>query len=166
MSASGPLLLEHTMPTIRPATPDDIPDLIALIAALARHHDDEASVTTATLTRDAFGANRFLHILIAESAGQPVGYAALLSLARLQYGQRGMDLHHLFVTDRCRGQGIGKQLLQAALNFSRDLDASYVVVGTHPENRKAQDFYLKCGFVGRNHAVPGFSYDLTKDGVM
>lgn len=153
------------MPTIRPAIPGDIPDLIAMIAALARHHDDAASVTRETLFRDAFGASRFLHILIADGGTGPVGYAALLSLAQLHYGRRGMDLHHLFVTDLCRGQGIGRQLLQAALGFARDLDASYVTVGTHPDNRKAQDFYLKCGFAGLNLAVPRFSYDLTRDGV-
>ena len=75
-----------------------------------------------------------------------MAYAALLPLARLGYGQRGMDLHHLFVAAPHRQQGIGTALLRGAEDLAQSLGCSYLIIGTHPENRAAQDYYQKLGY--------------------
>jgi len=131
---------------IRPATRADLPRLCEMVHALAAYHGDGAQATEATLARDLFGAAPWLHALVYEVSGRLQGYAALTQLARLQYGQRGMDLHHLFVHADYRGDGIGKALLAASLDFARGKKASYVTVSTLPGNDIAQAFYLAQGF--------------------
>jgi GNAT superfamily N-acetyltransferase len=132
--------------TIRPAAPPDLPALLALIEAMTRHHDDEPGVTAAGLARDFFGPEPWFRGLVAAQAGQLIGYAALLPLARLGYGQRGLDLHHLFVAQGQRGRGIGTALIAASLDLARDLECDYMIIGTHPENFAAQGFYQSLGF--------------------
>ena len=130
---------------IRPAVPSDLDRLLILAQALTRHHNDEPVLTRATLARDVFGPSPWFRVLVAEAAGVQ-GYAALLPLARLGHGQRGLDLHHLFVAETHRNQGLGTALVRACLGLARDLDCTYVIVGAHPANLAAQDYYRKLGF--------------------
>ncbi|MDB5660302.1 MAG: hypothetical protein JWS10_2917 [Cypionkella sp.] len=131
---------------IRAATPADLPQLCTMVHALADYHGDTATATVADLRRDLFGATPWLHALVFAEPRRLLGYAALTQLARVQYGQRGMDLHHLYVCTDYRGDGIGKALLAATLDYARHNNASYVTVTTLPGNAIAQAFYLAQGF--------------------
>lgn len=128
--------------TIRPALPSDLSAIMIMVEALTRHHNDVPRLTLETLERDLFGAVTWFHVLVAECRGDLVGYAALLPLARLGHGERGMDLHHLFVTKPARHLGTGTLLVRAAEQMARECGCSYVIIGTHPENAAAQDFYV------------------------
>lgn len=130
---------------IRPAVPADLSELVTLISALAAHHKDASSVTAATLTRDLFGPHPWLQMLVSNDHGLQ-GYLALTQLARLQWGQRGMDVHHLFVAPHQRGKGIGRALIAAAIATARAQDCSYLTVSALPTNAAAQNFYTKLGF--------------------
>ncbi|MES2434781.1 MAG: GNAT family N-acetyltransferase [Pseudomonadota bacterium] len=131
---------------IRAATQADLPQLCKMVHALAAYHGDTATATVANLHRDLFGSAPWLHALVYAERSGLLGYAALTQLARVQYGQRGMDLHHLYVCPDYRGDGIGKALLAASLNYARSQNASYVTVSTLPGNTIAQAFYLAQGF--------------------
>jgi GNAT superfamily N-acetyltransferase len=98
------------------------------------------------VARDFFGEPPWFHGLVAEAGGALIGYAALLPLARLGYGERGMDLHHLFVVEAARRSGIGTALLQAAEGLARDFGCSYLIIGTHPGNWAAQEYYQRLGY--------------------
>lgn len=143
---------------IRPAAPTDLLQLCKMVHALAAHHGDTATATVANLKRDLFGPAPWLHALVFEDRRRLLGYAALTQLARVQYGQRGMDLHHLYVRSDARGDGIGKALLAASLDYARSKMASYVTVSALPGNDIAQAFYLAQGF----HPAPvtGLRYAL------
>lgn len=146
---------------IRPATPADLPQVCKMVHALAEYHGDTATATVAQLQRDLFGAAPWLHALVYQADRRLLGYAALTQLARVQHGQRGMDLHHLFVREDARGDGIGKALLAASLDYARSKTASYVTVSALPGNDIAQAFYLAQGF----HPAPvtGLRYAFNLD---
>lgn len=143
----------------RTAQPDDIPALLDGIAQLAAHHGDQACATPESLTRDLFGPCPWLHALIAETPTGIAGYAILLPLAQVQFGKRGMDLHHLFIWPAHRRSGTGKKLLAAAQTHARALGCTYLTVGTHPDNHEAEAYYLHNGFARRN-ATPRFAMPL------
>lgn len=146
---------------LRPAEPGDLAALLPLVQALARHHGDEPLVTATSLFRDLFTEPRWMQGLVAEMDGQLIGYAALLPLARLHLGQRGMALHHLFVAEGARGKGVGTALLGEVLTHAKALGCSYLTVGTHPDNKAAQDYYQKQGFFASPPAPDRFAFDLS-----
>ena len=146
---------------IRPAVPGDIAALLPLVQGLAAHHADTLQANAATLFRDLFGTPPWMQALVADEIGTLAGYAALLPLARLQRGERGMDLHHLFVAEPFRGQGLGRALVQAALTHAKALDCCYLTVSAHAENAAARAYYPKLGFHAAPHAGVRFAYDLS-----
>jgi len=96
--------------TIRPALRDDATALVERVGALAAHHGDTPSLTPTHLLRDAFGKRPWVHVLVAGHTHGLVGYAALFGVAQLQFGVRGMDLHHLFVRPHVRHAGLGRRV--------------------------------------------------------
>ena len=72
-------------------------------------------------------------------------YAALLPLAKIVDGIRGIDINHMYVAEGLRGRGVGRQLVDAAANVGRALGCTYLFIGTAPDNIAAQDA-LACGF--------------------
>ena len=126
---------------IRPATPDDLDRLLAMVHALAAHHGDPAACTRAALERDLFGPDAFLTVLIAEG-----GYTALYPMVSLHWGVRGMEIHHLYVDPARRGSGLGKALVEAAIARTQAEGGRFLALGTHPGNDKARCFYAALGF--------------------
>lgn len=148
-------------PKIRPALPGDLGAVTQMIAALADHHGDTADITPTTLSRDVFGTPGWLTLLVAEAAdGTLVGYAALQPKYRLQFGQRGLDLHHLFVHADWRGQGLGKRLIDASLTQARNLGCKALTVGTDPDNHAAQTIYKHLGFAHIPQSDNRFAYTI------
>ncbi len=131
---------------VRPVRREDLVQLLQLVQGLARHHGDTPKASVDSLEADLFGPGPWLHVLVADEAGVLQGYVALLRLARFQYGQRGIDLHHLFVAEGQRGRGIGGALVTAALALGAELGATYATVTATPDNRAAQGFYASLGF--------------------
>lgn len=143
-------------PITRIATTDDLPAILPMVHALAAHHDDTATLTLETLMRDTKGPAPWFTIILAEMDGTPVGYAALCPLGQLQFGLRGMDMHHLFVAQGCRGMGIARALVDASRDHARGRGCDYMMVGTHPDNHAAQELYTAMGFERRSDSGPRF----------
>jgi|TARA_B110000908_G_C10167704_1_gene409253 GNAT superfamily N-acetyltransferase len=140
------------MPLIRPIDETDLEDVLEMIHGLAVHHCDVAPVTVEDLRRDALGPALWVQILVAPA----MGYAALTPLAQMQFAVRGMDMHHLFVREVVRGQGVGRALIDASLAWAKSQGARYLNVGTHPDDTAAQDVYLAAGFEALDAAGPRF----------
>ncbi len=124
-----------------------------MIRDLAAHHGDEMPLTLDQLDQEGRDWHR---ILVARADDNVVGYASLLPLGQLQFGVRGMDLHHLFVASEHRGEGIGSALIAASIGLSRALSCQYLTVGTHPDNKVAAQIYLKAGFDPLPNSGPRF----------
>jgi len=132
--------------TIRPVAPGDLPALAALVAALGADHGDTVAPDAGALARDVLGPAPWLRVLVAEAGGTLAGYAALCPRAQLQFGLRGIDIHHLYVAPDARGWGLGRRLIDACLDLADSLGCGYVTVDAALDNRAAQAVYAACGF--------------------
>ena len=141
-----PSIPDHAETIVRLALPHDLPDVVTMIHALAAHHGDTALVTLQDLTRDVCGPQPWMHLLVVARGQALLGYAALIPLAQLQFGVRGMDMHHLFVRAQDRDKGCGKMMIQACIDHAKANGCRYLSVGTAPENVTAQNIYRAVGF--------------------
>jgi len=142
-------LLRPPVITIRTAQPRDLPELNEMIGLLAAHHGDPSATTPEQLERDLFGPMPWITALVAEDGSGLMGYAILVPLYRAQEGQRGMDLHHLFVRDGHRGHGIGQHLVDRARDVARKAGCGYLSVSAATGNVQAHRFYENMDFKPR-----------------
>ena len=98
---------------IRPATPDDIPEILAFIRELAEYEraPEQAVATREDLMRDGWGKEPKFRVVIADWQGKPAGFALFFYNYSTWQGRAGLYLEDLFVRPALRGKGIGKALL-------------------------------------------------------
>lgn len=108
---------------VRPARPEDVPTIAALIHALAAYEklSDACHAEEAALRQHLFGKRPYVEALIAESGGAPAGFALFFHNYSTFLTKPGIYLEDLFVKPEARGLGIGKALLArlAALALER-----------------------------------------------
>lgn len=109
--------------TIRFASPDDVPTILAFIKGLAAFENelDAVKTTQADLRRDGFGPRPKFEVLIAELDAEPVGFALFFLTYSTWEGQPSLYLEDLFVVESARKHGVGRQLMAqlAALAVER-----------------------------------------------
>jgi GNAT superfamily N-acetyltransferase len=99
--------------TIRPAREDDVPVILDLIRGLAEYERmaDQVVATEAGLHAALFGPRPAAEVVLAEEAGQPIGFALFFHNFSTFLGRPGLYLEDLFVRPDWRGRGIGRALL-------------------------------------------------------
>lgn len=150
------LPLPTSFGVIRHAHPADSHRIVQMTGQLAAHHGDTPTMTHEDLLRDLFSEKPWISVVVAEMGGQLIGYAAMCGLIKLQFGERGMDMHHLFIDSAFRGQGVGHSLVEACKIAAVTLSCRYLAVGTHPNNHEAQAFYRALGFERKDAHPPRF----------
>ncbi|MFE6689594.1 GNAT family N-acetyltransferase [Streptomyces sp. NPDC057743] len=100
---------------IRAATPDDVPVILAMIGELAAYErtPEAAQATEPQLKEALFGPQPAAFALLAEDAGEPVGFALWFRNFSTWTGTHGVYLEDLYVRPEARGGGHGKALLAA-----------------------------------------------------
>lgn len=133
--------------TIRMATPDDVPQILAFIRALADYErePDAAVATEADLLRDGFGPNPFYFCLIADHNSRPAGFALYFFNYSTWLGRPGLYLEDLFVLPEFRGLGIGKALLQRIAAIAVENRCPRLQWEVLDWNTPAIDFYTAMG---------------------
>jgi GNAT superfamily N-acetyltransferase len=133
--------------TIRPATPADIPQILAFIRALATYErePDAVTATEADLLSHGFGPNPFYFCLIAESDGAPAGFALYFFNYSTWLGRPGLYLEDLFVLPEFRGHGIGKALLQRVAAIAVEKGCPRLQWEVLDWNTPAIEFYQAMG---------------------
>lgn len=147
----------------RPARPDDIPHLCEMITALAAFHGDTARISPEKLQQNLFTTPPWISVIVAQDEIALLGYAALYPQFQLQFATRSMDMHHLFVAPSHRGQGVGKALINAAIDHAKSNGCTSLCVGTHPDNIAAQNLYLLRGFGRITHNSPRFRLQISPE---
>lgn len=135
------------MHTIRPATPEDIPLILAFIRELALYErePDAVETTEIDLLRDGFGPTPYFHCLIAEEDGKPAGFALYFHNYSTWKGRPGIHLEDLFVRPEFRGKGIGKDLLCKVAAVALELGCGRMQWDVLDWNQPAIDFYASLG---------------------
>ena len=133
--------------TIRPATPDDVPQILDFIRALAAYEREPEAVTATEvdLMRHGFGPNPFFFCLIAEQDGIPAGFALYFFNYSTWLGRPGLYLEDLFVLPEFRGLGIGKALLQKVAAIAVEKGCPRLQWEVLDWNTPAIDFYQAMG---------------------
>jgi GNAT superfamily N-acetyltransferase len=144
---------------IRPATPADIPEILAFIRELADYEREPASAraTEADLLRDGFGPTPRFHALIAECSERtsenverttalvPAGLALYFHNYSTWRGHAGIYLEDLFVRPQYRGRGTGKALLAAVAAIAVAEGCPRFEWAVLDWNTPAIDFYRSLG---------------------
>ena len=79
--------------------------------------------------------------LVAETDGKVVGYAGAWIILDESH------ITNIAVLEAYRGQGIGKRLTQALLQYLSNLGASYATLEVRVSNERAQNLYKGLGFI-------------------
>jgi GNAT superfamily N-acetyltransferase len=140
---------------IREARREDAGTIVALIEELAAFEklSHEAKASHEDILRDGFGERPYFECLLAERAGEAIGFALYFSNYSTFEGRPGLFLEDLFVSERARGLGIGRMLLTrlAAITVERGwrrLDLQ--VLHWNP----ARDFYHRLGIQHNEQWLP------------
>jgi ribosomal protein S18 acetylase RimI-like enzyme len=92
-------------------------------------------------------------VLIAEADGHAVGYAMLVHGEPYDDAVRAIVTHRpttelskIYVLPDAHGVGVARDLMAAAIDAAREIEAAGIWLGTNQRNERAQRFYLKSGF--------------------
>ena len=84
--------------------------------------------------------------VVAEMDGEVVGFASFAQF-RGGPGYRHSAELTIILSDRARGQGVGRRLIVALEQIGRAQDIHILVAGVSAENTGAVEFHRACGFV-------------------
>lgn len=130
--------------TIRRAVKEDCPRLMELINELALYEKapDEVTATVEHLAESGFGAKPVWWAFVAEADGKVEGFAMYYIRYSTWKGQR-MYLEDLLVTEKMRGQGLGKQLFDRLIIEAKEKKFNGIVWQVLDWNTPAINFYEK-----------------------
>jgi GNAT superfamily N-acetyltransferase len=132
---------------IRPAAPADVPTIARLIRELAEYERLSHAVVLDEdrLAGHLFGPRPYCEVLIAEEAGEAVGFALFFHNYSTFLGLPGIYLEDLFVRPEHRGSGHGKALLTALARLAVERGCGRLEWAVLNWNEPAIGFYLALG---------------------
>ena len=135
--------------TIRSATADDVPLVLAFIRDLATYEKLLADVvaTEDSLRRTLFGPQPAAQVVIAEVDGRPAGFALYFFNYSTFLAQPGLYLEDLFVKPELRGHGVGKALLLRLARIANERGCGRMEWAVLDWNEPAKGFYRSLGAV-------------------
>ncbi len=133
---------------IRQATAADASTIVHFVRELAKFEREPLSsvkLDEQTVLEQAFGDTQRFEVLIAEAGGQPVGMALFFENYSTWAARPGIWIEELFVEEDFRGQGLGRQLVEAVVDIARSRGCGRVELAVLDWN-PATDFYRHHGF--------------------
>ncbi len=132
---------------LRFAEPADYSVLFKLIQGLADYEKLSHAITgnALALKEHLFGSRRYIEAILAESAGQAVGFALFFHNYSTFLTKPGIYLEDLFVLPEYRRQGIGKALITKVAQIAVERDCGRLEWSVLDWNESAQEFYRSMG---------------------
>ncbi len=133
--------------SIRAAELRDVTAIVSLIRELAEfeHLTHLLQVTPEKLRPHLFGERAVVEALVAESAGEVVGFALFFTNFSTFLAQPGLYLEDLYVQPRQRGRGVGEALLSRVGRIAVERDYGRFEWSVLDWNANAIRFYEKMG---------------------
>jgi ribosomal protein S18 acetylase RimI-like enzyme len=130
---------------VRLATPEDAADVARLIAAFrdwqGRAEPSDASIEASVRRLIADPNTEYLL-----GGDPPTGVLQLRFRHAVWTGADDAHLEDLFVTAGARGSGVGRELVEAALERARERGAARILLDTNESNAAALRLYRSVGF--------------------
>lgn len=132
---------------IEPATPRDVPLILALIGELAEYERlaQEVVATESALYDALFRNPPAAEAVLAYVEGEPVGFAVWFHTFSTFLAQRGLYLEDLFVRPAWRGRGVGRALLGHVARVAVERQCGRVEWSVLDWNEPAIRFYRSIG---------------------
>lgn len=134
---------------IRFATATDAATILAFIEELAEYErlSHEVVADENQIRTTLFGAKPAAEVLIAELAGEAVGFALFFQSYSTFLGKPGLYLEDLFVRPAVRGKGVGGALMSALARIATQRDYGRFEWSVLDWNAPALRFYESLGAV-------------------
>jgi GNAT superfamily N-acetyltransferase len=131
---------------IRKGTPQDMPDVLALITELAvfEKEPDAVVISTEDLLRDGFSENPLFHTFVAEVNEEIIG-VALYYYRFSTWKGKTIHLEDLIVKENNRGTGAGFALYSEIIKQGKKDNVRRIEWNVLDWNTPAIDFYEKSG---------------------
>lgn len=141
---------------VRVAQPHEAEEVAALLVAFRDHLGYSRPSDNAVLAGvERLMDDHWTDFLLAEHDGAPAGVCQL----RFRWGiwLAGTDclLEDLYVAEVARGTGVGRALVEAALERARERGARRVELDTNEANEAGLALYRSFGFVNENASYDG-----------
>jgi GNAT superfamily N-acetyltransferase len=132
---------------IRPARPEDIPQILAMLRESAADQDepDAVIVSEAELREDLFGATPCVHVLVAESGGACAGLALYFFNYSTWISRLGLYLEDLYVRPEHRGSGLARRIMIELARIAIGAGCGRLHWTVLRSNDRAIRFYKKIG---------------------
>jgi GNAT superfamily N-acetyltransferase len=138
--------------TIREIKLADLPAVLALYAQLGEDDGRVLSVKEAEQIYRRMGNYPDYRVYLAEQNSLALGTFALLIMDNLGHlGARSAILEDVVVDSSCRGQGIGKQMMDFARRLCLDKGCYKMTFSSNRKREAAHRFYQSLGF--RQHGI-------------
>lgn len=142
--------MTRTAPHVRDARPDDADALLALWAEGLRrletglHRGDARAEAERAIVRVAADPDQ--RFVVGEVSGAVVGAAHLVRRPVSPLStDAAVHIQHLQVLESVRQQGVGTALVDAAVAWAEERDASHVVAAANAQSRAANRFMARLG---------------------
>lgn len=143
---------------IRKANTKDLPFIVKLLAndplGKNREHYQEPLPESYRIAFSEIDGDKNNFLIVAEEQGEIIGTLQLTFITYLTYqgGKRAM-IEGVRIDESYRGKGLGKKLLEWAIEKSRDEGCHLVQLTTDKARPEALEFYNKLGFVASHEGL-------------
>jgi ribosomal protein S18 acetylase RimI-like enzyme len=131
---------------IRPATADDAPAAVGLMTQLNEFAHGQVDAGVEDRFRAMLNLPQYAIFVAQDERGQIVGLLTASHRWTLWHTGPCATIEELVVDEAARGQGAGRSLIQAAIEWAKAQACSEVEVSTGMDNTAAQVFYRRLGF--------------------
>jgi GNAT superfamily N-acetyltransferase len=134
---------------IRPATAEDLPDIVAMLAddPLGAQRESPGDLTPYTAAFERLARDPNQHLVVAVRGGRMVGTLQLTVIPGLsRRGATRSIIEGVRIHSEERGSGLGSQLIEWAVEESRRQGCQLVQLTSDATRTDAHRFYERLGF--------------------
>lgn len=138
---------------MRSATPSEIPLALSFIKKKVAFDRQIGSFSGTLQTSEEklhktiFGPTPFAYFLVAERAGQPMGFALYYFRYSSFAGQPSLWLDDLYVEATLRSQGVGAALMRVLAQIAKDTHCTHIGWTADARNTRGLKFYERLGAI-------------------
>jgi len=89
-----------------------------------------------------------MKILVSELDGKIIGYISykFIDNEHWSYARKRIKINNFVVSEKYRGKGIGKKMIDKVFEIGRKLGAETVIIVSNIKNKRVTGYYKKLGF--------------------